>query len=297
MKTALITGASGLLGSKLSLLLTNNGWQVRKLGRQPRGADAWHWDPDKGIIQDGALDGLDLVVHLAGESLLGRWTAAKRQRILHSRLQSTRFLLKQLDQCASHNVVFVSASGAHYYRAGEEEHSENGPAGEGFLADVCRQWESAAQSPAKVVARRVCLRTGVVLSRDGGALKQMLLPFRLGLGGPLGNGEQWFSWIALEDWCRMVIWVAENPAISGPVNAVSPFPLRQKDFALTLAQVLNRPALLPAPAFAIRLLAGQMGEEMLLQSIRTLPGKALANGFEFKYLQLATALNAILTEN
>jgi uncharacterized protein (TIGR01777 family) len=296
MKTALITGASGLLGSALSQQLTNNGWQVRKLGRNPKSADEWHWDPAKESMQEGALDKIHLVVHLAGEGLIGRWTMAKRQRILQSRLQSTRFLLEQLDECSSKDVVLISASGAHYYREGEDEHSENGPEGEGFLADVCRQWELAAQAPCKVLSRRIFLRTGVVLSDKGGALKQMLLPFRMGLGGPLGSGEQWFSWIALEDWCRLVVWLAENDSINGPVNAVSPFPLRQKDFAGALGEALRRPAILRAPPFAIRLLAGQMGEEMLLHGIRVQPQKALEGGFEFKYLQLDSALNAILKD-
>lgn len=296
MKIALITGASGLLGSALSRHLADQGWQVRKLGRRPKAADEWHWDPAKGSIQAGALDNVDLVVHLAGESLIGRWTSAKRQRILQSRLQSTRFLLEQLDHCSSSGVVLISASGAHYYRAGEDEHAEDGPEGEGFLADVCRQWESAAKTPAKAVSRRVFMRTGVVLSKEGGALKQMLLPFRLGLGGPLGSGEQWFSWIALDDWCRLVVWAAENETIAGPVNAVSPFPLRQKEFAEALGSSLNRPAIIPAPAFAIRLLAGQMGEEMLLHGIRAQPAKALEGGFEFKYLRLATALAGILED-
>lgn len=290
MKTALITGASGLLGSALIPVLERDGWTVRTLSRRPSGPHAFHWNPAQGVIDALALDNLDLVIHLAGEGLLGRWTAEKRRKIVESRETGTRFLLDALIQSNSRDVLWISASGAHFYQAGETAWNESGPAGGGFLAGVCRRWESAAGGDAECIRRRVFLRTGMVLSNQGGALAAMRLPFKLCLGGRVGDGSQWVSWIHRGDWCRLVQWIIAREEVHGPVNAVSPNPVRQVEFAKVLGSVLHRPALLPAPAFAVKLLLGQMGKEMLLESVRVLPGKAESGGFRFQYPRLEDAL-------
>ena len=290
MKTALITGASGLLGQALSQHLESHGWTVRSLGRGATGSGRWHWDPDKGILPVEALEGADAVVHLAGESLIGRWTASKRKRILESRVVGTRLLAERIASMDQPPAVLISASGAHCYPADGEIHDETSGTGEGFLAEVCAAWESAADPVEAAGVRLIRLRTGMVVSKDGGALAQMLLPFKWGLGGPLGSGSQWMPWIEIDDWCRLVLWAIEKEAVSGPLNAVSPEPIQQKDFAKALATQLNRPAVLPVPSFVIKLAMGQMGEEMLLSSLRVIPQKAVDNGFQFNAASIEAAL-------
>ncbi|MCC5833985.1 MAG: TIGR01777 family oxidoreductase [Opitutales bacterium] len=294
MKTALITGASGLLGKALSNHLIAEGWTVRSLGRGPEGPGKWHWDPEKAILPVEALAGCDAVVHLAGESLVGRWTAAKRERIMQSRVQGTRLLAARVASMERPPSVLISASGAHRYPADGAVQDENSGEGEGFLATVCSAWEDAAKPVEAVGTRLVNLRTGMVVSKYGGALAQMLTPFKFGLGGPLGDGQQWMSWIELSDWCHLVTWAIKTESVTGPLNAVSPEPVRQKAFAKALGNQLNRRAILPVPAFMIRLAMGQMGEEMLLSSLRVLPAKALANDFKFKAASIETALSKSL---
>lgn len=290
MKSVVITGASGLLGQALAVHLKSTGWAVRTLGRGTGGPDHWQWDPQKGILPAEALNGCEAVVHLAGESLMGRWTAAKRERILQSRLEGTRLLAHTLSSLEDGPGIMISASGAHCYPANGEVHDEDSSKGSGFLAEVCQKWEAAAAFVEDAGIRLVRLRTGMIVSGAGGALAQMRLPFKLGLGGPIGGGRQWMSWIEITDWCRLVEWAIENDGVRGPLNAVSPEPVEQRVFAKTLGRTINRPAVIPLPAFMVRLLMGQMGDEMLLASLRVIPAKALKGGFKFSAASIETAL-------
>lgn len=290
MKSVLITGASGLLGRALDRHLKGAGWEVRTLGRSPGSEGHWQWDPEKRILPVEALIGCDAVVHLAGESLIGRWTAAKKDRIVRSRVEGTRLLAEKLASVDNGPRIWITASGAHCYPADGELHDENSGKGSGFLAGVCEKWEAATSEAEAAGIGLIRLRTGMVVAGEGGALAQMRLPFKMGLGGPVGSGRQWMSWIELKDWCRLVEWAIETEAISGPLNAVSPEPVQQREFARALARILRRPAVMPLPAFMVRLMMGQMGEEMLLASLRVLPSKAIDAGFQFSAASIETAL-------
>jgi len=294
----LITGASGLIGSALMPFLTAGGHQVVRLvrGGGRRKADAVHWNPDSGTIDAPALEGLDAVVHLAGENIAGgRWTAAKKARIHASRVAGTRLLVDALCGLARPPKTLLAASAIGYYgdRHADVVDEDSAP-GAGFLADVCREWEAATAPAAQRGIRVVTLRLGVVLSGAGGMLSTVLPPFKLGLGGRIGSGEQYLSWIAIDDVLGTVLHALATPAMAGPVNAVAPNPVTNRVFTETLAAVLSRPALLPLPAAAVRLLFGEMGEELLLASTRVEPQRLLASGFPFAYPALETALRHVL---
>ncbi len=288
----LISGASGLVGRALTRSLAAGGHRVRRLvRRQPVAADAAFWDPAAGEIDPGALDDVDAVVHLAGENVAGgRWTATRKRRILESRVAGTKLIAGAVAAEAKPPAL-VSASAIGYYGdRGEEALDEASASGEGFLADVCRQWEAAAAAAEQAGARTVRLRIGVVLSRHGGALQKMLTPFRLGLGGNLGDGRQVMSWIHLDDLVGAVEHALMNAALSGPVNAVAPGPVTNREFTRTLARVLRRPARLPVPAPMARLLFGEMGEELLLAGARVAPARLEETGYEFRFSDLESAL-------
>jgi uncharacterized protein len=241
------------------------------------------------------LSGFDAVIHLSGENIAGRWTEAKKRRIRDSRIASTQNLSKALASAEKRPRVFICASAIGYYgNRGNEVLTEDSPSGRGFLAEVSREWESAAKPAAKAGIRTVNLRTGIVLSPDGGALKQMLLPFRLGLGGRVGNGRQWWSWIHIDDFVAAVQQIADNLSLNGPVNMTAPNPVTSADFTKTLAKTLRRPAVLPLPAFAAKLVFGEFAEEGLLASARVEPKKLLESGFKFRYSELAAALLELL---
>jgi uncharacterized protein (TIGR01777 family) len=273
-----IAGGTGFLGRPLGAALAADGHVVSALQR--------------GSI-DG-VDGANVVVNLAGESIAGRrWSASHKEKILDSRIATTKRLVQAMRGAARPPSVFVSGSAVGYYGPrGDEVVAETTRPGDDFLARVCAAWEAEASRAAEVT-RVVCVRSGLVLERDGGALPRMLPPFWFGAGGPVGSGTQYWPWIHRDDWIGMVRWAIANPAVSGAINATAPTPETNKAFASALGRALRRPALLPAPAFALRLLLGEMADALLLSGQRAIPEKAQRMGFGFKYAQLDDALQAI----
>lgn len=282
----LVTGSTGLVGSELVPFLKNAGHEVSSL-RRPQ-----QWDPEKGTIDRSAFGGIDAVVHLAGENIAsGRWTAARKARIRDSRVKGTKLISEAL----TNQKVLVSASATGFYgnRGNELLREDSGP-GRGFLADVCRQWEAATDPATRKGIRVVHLRTGLVLSRTGGAMGKMLLPFKLGVGGKIGSGQQYWSWISLDDECGAILHCLEAGGLHGPVNLVSPTPVTNLEFTKTLGRVLSRPTILPMPAFAARLALGEMADELLLASARVEPAKLLASRFGFKHREMEPTLRYLL---
>jgi uncharacterized protein len=248
------------------------------------------WDPASAIAPE-AVSGFDAVIHLAGESIFGRWTAGKKRKIRDSRVLGTLNLASALARAEQKPNVFVCGSAIGYYgNRGDEELSEEAAPGTGFLAEVCREWEEAAAPAEQAGIRTAHLRTGIVLSPKGGALGAMLLPFKMGLGGRTGDGQQWMSWIDVQDMVGGIQHVLKNELLSGPVNMVAPEPVRNAEFARTLASVLGRPAIFPMPAFVAKLAFGEMGEELLLGSQKVEPGKLVASGYQFRYRELRGSL-------
>jgi len=294
----LLSGSSGLAGSALIPVLTGGGHQVVRLVRsEPRDAvSEVRWDPQAGDIDAAGLKGVEAAVHLAGESIAaGRWTAAKRARILESRVKGTRLLAEALAGLEQRPKVLVSASAVGYYGdRGEETLTEESGSGSAFLSEVCRQWENATEPAVAAGIRVVNLRFGVMLSAIGGALPRLLTPFRLGVGGRLGSGSQYMSWIAIDDVIAAILHVLTTEALRGPVNAVAPQSVTNREFTKTIGRVLGRPTVFPLPAFAARLAFGQMADELLLCSQRVEPAKLLASGYQFRFPELEAALRHIL---
>jgi uncharacterized protein (TIGR01777 family) len=291
----LVSGSSGLIGATLCPFLAASGYQVTRLVRNPSAAEGEiAWDPDKPLSSE-SISGFDAVVHLAGESIVGRWTDAKKAAIRHSRVAGTKNLTKALTETAQRPRVFISASAIGYYgNRAQETLREDSPVGRGFLADVCREWEFATTAAADAGIRTAQTRFGIVLSTAGGALAKMLPPFRLGIGGNMGNGRQWWSWIDLQDVVRAIEHVIKNSSLHGAVNVVSPNPVTNAEFTKTLASLLSRPAVFPMPAFLARLALGQVADELLLASQRVEPAKLIASGYAFQQLNLRQALQGIL---
>jgi uncharacterized protein (TIGR01777 family) len=289
-----MSGASGLIGSALALSFQSNGSEVVRLVRRATEApDEVGWDPMRPIASE-LITGYDAVIHLSGESVAGRWTEAKKRRIRDSRVISTQDFAHALAAANRKPAVFLCASAIGYYGSrGGEILNEESAAGEGFLPAVCREWEAASEVANNAGIRVLNLRIGVVLSRDGGALKQMLLPFRLGLGGRIGSGRQWFSWIHIDDLVSAVHHILDSTTLSGPVNVVAPNPVTNAEFTHTLARVLRRPAVLSVPAFAVRLAFGELADEGLLASARVMPGKLTQSGFVFQFPRLEPALQTL----
>ena len=290
-----ITGSSGLVGSALLRVLEAEGHLVRRMVRREvrDGDHEIRWDPAMGTIDAAELDGVDGVVHLAGESLAAkRWNATVKQEIRDSRVKGTRLLAETLAKLTNKPDVFVSASAIGFYGdRGDEPVDETASPGAGFLADVCREWEGATQPARDAGIRVVNLRLGVVISGDGGALAKMRLPFKLGVGGVVGSGRQYWSWIAIQDLVRAILFALENKSLAGPVNAVSPGPVTNREFTKTLGRVLGRPTIFPMPAFAARMALGEMADEMLLAGVRVEPTRLSDAGFSFEYPQLDRALS------
>jgi len=264
--------------------------------RRPPGPEEIGWDPVAGRLDPNDLEGLDAVVHLAGENIGVRWTAARKARIRDSRIQGTRVLSEALSRTRSQPALISASAIGIYGDRGDEVLTESSAPGprEDFLAAVGQEWENAA-APARAAGIRVVHpRFGVVLSPAGGALRKMLVPFRLGLGGRLGNGAQWMSWISIDDVAGALLHLVLNRALSGPVNVTAPGPLRNRDFTRTLGRVLSRPTLFPVPAAALRLVLGEMADYTLLPSARVLPDRLLASGYEFIHPDLETALRQML---
>lgn len=292
-----ITGSTGLVGRALATALGAAGHTVVRLSRSGRtDAATARWDPATGALSGPALAGLDAVVHLAGENVAaGRWTAARRAAIADSRGPATERLCRALAALPDRPRVLVAASAVGCYGdRGDQLLDERSPLGTGFLADVARGWEAGTAPAAAAGIRVVNLRIGLVLDRRGGALARMLTPFRLGLGGRLGDGRQWQSWITLPDLVAAIRWAIDIPGLSGPVLAVTPNPVTNREFTAALGRALCRPTVLPVPAFALRLLFGGMADELLLASQRCAPQALPAAGFRFAHPTLAVALTAVL---
>jgi uncharacterized protein (TIGR01777 family) len=292
-----VAGASGFVGTALVAALQQAGHEVHALVRRAAtSASETSWDPAAGALPIAGLDGAGAVVNLSGENVgAGRWSAARRERIRQSRIAATRTLVAAMTQLARPPAVFVSASATGYYGdRGDAVLTEASKSGEGFLPEVCRAWETEAELATRAGIRTARLRFGVVLDRDGGALAKMLPLCRLGLGGRLGSGRQWMSWITRADVVRVIGRVIEDPRLSGAINVVSPSPVTNREFTATLARVLRRPAVLPAPAWALRLIFGQMAEETILASVWARPERLEAAGFEFHTPDLEPALRQVL---
>jgi uncharacterized protein len=291
----LVSGSSGLIGTALVSALKSSGDEITCLVRGATSAkDQIQWDPTRPLVPE-SVSGFDAVVHLAGESIVGRWTEAKKRRIRESRVKGTLRLAEALAKAPQRPRVLISASAIGYYGdRGEETLREDSASGSGFLPAVCREWEDATEPATKAGIRTVQVRFGLVLSQHGGALQKMLPPFRLGVGGNMGNGRQWWSWIDIDDLVGAVQHVIKTETLQGPINVVGPNPLTNAEFTKTLASVLSRPALFPMPAFAARLVFGQMGDELLLASQRVEPAKLLASGYVFQKPDLRAALEGIL---
>ncbi len=290
-----ITGASGLVGSTLVPLLTTGGHHVTKVVRREPAEGEATWDPD-GEFDAAPLDGIDAVVHLAGENIAAsRWSAKVKEKIRTSRVQGTRVLCEGLAKMQNPPKVLVCASAIGFYGDRcDEELNEESANGTGFLADVAQQWEAATQPARDAGIRVVNLRFGVILSPKDGALAKMLLPFKLGGGGRVGSGKQYWSWISIDDAAGAVHHALMTDSLSGPVNAVAPNPVTNGEFTKTLGRVLNRPTVVPMPAFAARLALGEMADELLLASIRVEPQKLRRSGYEFRQPTLEAALRHLL---
>jgi uncharacterized protein (TIGR01777 family) len=293
----LVSGSHGLVGRALIKSLLSKGDTVSRLVREaPSGSNDIEWHPNQDQIDAGKLNGFDAVIHLAGESIAsGRWSPEKKTRIRESRIKGTRLLSGALAQASNPPLVFVSASAIGFYgNRGDEVLTEQSAGGNDFLAGVCKEWEQAADPAAEKGIRLVKARFGIILDKDGGALAKMLPPFRMGIGGRIGDGKQWMSWIALADVVGALEFVIENQAFSGPVNFVAPNPVTNATFTSTLGRILGRPTFLPVPAFGARLAFGEMADALLLSSQRVEPKRLNATAFHFRYPNLNDALSEIL---
>lgn len=292
-KNILVTGATGLIGQALCPLLEYRGHAVRQLSRS---SGDYRWDPAVGEIDSATLDGIDTVIHLAGESVAQRWSDAAKRRILESRVQSSDLLVQEILK-REHPIHYISASGISYYGFQlDSEVDESSALGDGYLAEVCREWEGAAKPLIDKGYRCVFVRTGVVLSPEGGALAKLLPPFKAGLGGKVGRGEQMMSWIALNDLARIYLLCVEDDNLSGGLNAVAPHAVSNRAFTKALGAVLNRPTVVPLPAFAVNLLFGEMGRETILSDLHVCPTKLQALGFSWEHETIDNALSEILKQ-
>ena len=291
----LISGGSGLIGAALIPAIELRGSAVTRL---VRASESRHgelaWDPAQPLHPE-LVSGFHAVIHLAGEPVAARWTEAKKKRIRDSRVLGTGHLCKALANAPKPPHVLISASAIGYYGDRSEEIvREDSPCGTGFLPEVCREWEAATKPAADAGIRTIQIRIGIVLAAQGGALKKMLPPFRMGLGAQIGNGRQWMSWIHVQDLVGAILHGIDSESVEGPVNLVAPEPVRNSEFTRTLAKVLSRPAILRMPGFAARLLFGEMADEVLLAGQRVEPARLVASGYQFRYRDLRGALENIL---
>jgi uncharacterized protein (TIGR01777 family) len=284
----IVSGGSGFVGKPLVQRLLKRGDEVLILSRDPAKVSAGRSIPWSAVDEAGSAD---VVINLAGENVgSGRWTAERKRRILESRLGATSALVEAMRRAPSKPRTFISASAVGFYGVhGDETLDETSPNGAGFLAEVTRRWEEIAQS-ADGIARVTIFRFGVVLARGGGALQKMLLPFRLGIGGPIGSGHQWMSWVDREDVLRAMEWAIDRPEVRGTYNITAPEPVRNRDFARALGRVLHRPSFMPVPGFLLRLMFGDMADEALLGGQRVIPARATREGFTFAYPTLDSSL-------
>jgi hypothetical protein len=297
----LVSGASGLVGSALIPQLESAGHSVGRLVRPDSKSNTARgqnivWNPQTGDFDLKAAAGADAVVHLAGASIAdGRWTAERKALLRSSRVDATRQLLLGLAKLPQPPRTFICASAIGYYgNRGDEVLTESSAPGNDFLARLCQEWEAAAQGTERLGTRTVILRFGIILSLAGGGLPRIMLPFRLGLGGKLGTGRQWTSWVALQDVIGLILFALDHPDLHGPVNVVSPTPVRNWEFAGSLGQVMHRPSFFPTPAFLLRLAVGEMADSLLLSSQRVIPEEATQAGYSCRYASLGEALRAIV---
>lgn len=291
----LITGASGLIGTELQKSFNEKAYEMLLASRSdPKEEGQIRWNMDTGFANEdlARLEGLDAVIHLAGENVSGlRWTEDKKKAIRDSRVFGTRTMIEAFAKLEKKPKVFISGSAIGFYgdRA-DDEMTETSAAGDTFLAKVCKEWESESRRAEDMGIRTVLLRTGIVLSKDGGALATMLTPFKFGVGGVIGSGKQWMSWVSLDDVVAIINFALENESLRGAVNVASPNPVTNEEFTKTLGSVLYRPTFLPLPEFAVNLVFGEMGDALLLASTRVIPKRLLDAGFEFKYTELKAAI-------
>jgi uncharacterized protein (TIGR01777 family) len=299
----LISAASGLIGSAVAAGLAADQHEIVRLVRRSPGPGGGgeaggreiRWDPGSGMLDPSAVEGFDAVVHLSGAPIIGRWTAAKKVAIRASRVDTTALLAGVLAKLARPPATLLVASAIGFYGdRGDESLTEESAPGTGWMAELCRAWEAAAEPAARRAIRVAHLRTGLVLAPTGGALAPMLLPFRLGLGGPVSSGRQYWSWVAIDDVVGAVRHLLAATDVRGPVNVTAPYPVTSREFARTLGSVLRRPAVLPVPAFALRLAFGESADAALLTGSRVLPAKLQASGFSFRYPHLEPALRHVL---
>ncbi len=291
----LITGASGLIGKALHTSFEEKGYEML-LGSRSEPKDDGHirWNMDTGFADEDlpGIEGMDAVIHLAGENVSGlRWTEEKKKAIRDSRVFGTRTIIEAFARLEKKPKVFITGSAIGFYGdRGDDEMTETSSAGQTFLAEVCREWEAESRRAEDMGIRTVLLRTGIVLSKDGGALATMLTPFKLGVGGVVGSGKQWMSWVSLDDVIAIINFALDNESLRGAVNVVAPNPVTNEEFTKTLGSVLYRPTFFPLPEFAVNLVFGEMGDALLLDSTRVIPKRLNDAGFEFKYTQLKAAL-------
>lgn len=295
MGTIVIAGGTGLLGTALLDALRVDGHRVIVLTRHPTREHEVRWSPGGGDSSwSSTLNGADAVINLAGTSIAsGRWTAARKASIHESRKQATTALVRAIADSSHPPAVFISSSAVGYYGArGDEPATEATPPGSDFLAEVCRDWEAIANQAASQ-SRVVLVRSGVVFAREGGALPQLVLPFKLFAGGPVGTGKQFVSWIHLHDWVAMVKWALATTTLAGPINATAPMPVTNEELSHAIGRVLGRPSFLRAPSFALRLILGEMADALVLGGQRVIPEVALRHGFVFRYPTVESALKQI----
>lgn len=291
-----ITGASGLIGKALQESFKTKGFELLLASRsEPKDASQIRWNMDTGFADEDLprLEGLDAVIHLAGENIGGglRWTDEKKKAIRDSRVFGTRTMIEAFARIEKKPKVFISGSAIGFYGdRGDSEMTEASPAGDTFLSTVCKEWEAESRRAEDMGIRTVLLRTGIVLSKDGGALATMLTPFKFGVGGVVGSGKQWMSWISLHDVVAAINFALENESVRGAINLVAPNPVTNEEFTKTLGSVLYRPTILPLPEFAVNLVFGEMGDALLLDSTKVIPKRLSDAGFKFKFKELKPAI-------
>ena len=293
MKIA-VTGATGLIGAALCERLRQEGNDVLVITRRENSSSPFpvvHWNPERGELDTRSLEGGDAVVHLAGETIAERWTREKKERIRTSRVAGTRFLVDGLKRLSKRPSVLIGSSAVGFYgNRGDEELDEGSPPGTGFLPEICQAWEAEVARASELGMRAVRLRTGIVLSTKGGALAKMLLPFKLGLGGPVGSGSQWMSWIHIDDVVGGYHFALHHSDLSGAANLTAPQPVRNADFTRALGRALRRPAFLPAPGLALKLIFGEMAQDLLLDGQKVLPRRLESAGYKFHHTGIDDAL-------
>ncbi len=293
----LVSGASGLVGHALIPALEDDGHAVLRLVRHPvrDPGEEMQWNPYSGRIDAGSLPPFDAVIHLSGESIAGRWNVAKKRAIYDSRVRTTAFLAQCMERMERPPAVWLCASAIGYYgNQGDKTLTEDAEAGATYLASVCKDWEEATKPAIDRGVRVVNMRFGVVLDKDGGSLPLMMRPFKMGVGGKIGDGKQYMSWITLDDLVSAIVFALNNEKLTGPVNFVAPNPATNGEFTKAVGKALNRPTLFPTPAFALRAALGQMAKELILASTRVIPQKLSDAGFEFEHPDIEGALKSLL---